>query len=109
MAARIDNGGALLFHADGRRKTSEEFPEEVRELGMGTDREHLGLGIRQAYPGITDEEIHAQALQLKEVATDEYIEQRNDSVRLSRQDRDFLKARLRVRRDDILRKVLQSA
>lgn len=101
---RLDNGGALLFHARGERKTTDLFGEEVRELNSGDDHERLGLGMRQEYPGLTDEEIREQAKKMKENLSDEIIDRIVDSVRLPRKDRGYLKKILRQRRDFILEK-----
>ncbi|MCC7289133.1 hypothetical protein IT414_01955 [bacterium] len=103
---RIDNGGALLFRARGARKEDELFGETVTELEVGADRERLGLGMRQEYPGLTDEMVREQTERLAAEFSDERIDELVDSVRLPRADRDLLKSRLKARRDYIVRKVL---
>jgi len=87
---RIDNGGALLFRAQGERKPN--FGDVVIELET----------MRSSYPGLTPDEITEQLTRLRETFTDETINQQVDSVRLSQQDRDMLKATLRNRRDYVI-------
>lgn len=103
---RLDNGGALLFRAQGERKRDDEFSEVVNELGVGSDKEHLKLGARQQYPGLTEFDIKKQAEVLKEKLTDDVIDELVDGVRLKKENRDCLKKILRKRRDYILREVL---
>ena len=99
---RIDNGGALLFHATGRRKDAESFSQTVRELASGSDHNSLGNGMRQEYPGLTDEDIYKQVTRLEERLSDPTIDELVDGIRLARKDRDHLKAVLRQRRDYIV-------
>jgi len=88
--SRIDNGGALLFRAQGERKPN--FSDVVTELET----------MRNSYPGLNPDDITEQLAKLREIFTDETINQRVDGVRLSQQDRDVLKATLRGRRDYII-------
>jgi hypothetical protein len=106
QAYRIDNGGSLLFRARGGRKDIDSFTEVVTELRVGTDRDRLGDGMRQEYPGLTDEMVREQAQHLVETFTDEKIDELVDSVRMPKIDRDLLKARLKARRDYIAREIL---
>lgn len=103
---RSDNGGALDLRAQGQRKPGDVWNDEVLELRMGDDDERLGLGMRQKYPGLTDEEVRAQAQDLQAKMTDEAIDQMVDSIRRPKADRDQLKATLKARRDYIIRTVL---
>lgn len=103
---RIDNGGALLFRARGQRKSEEDFGPggPVKELGIGTNRERLGWGMRQEYErfDLSEQDIITQAVTLKTRFTDEVIDNLVDAVRLARKDRDYLKSTLKHRRDYIL-------
>ncbi len=92
---RIDNGGALLFRAQGTRRT--HFGGEVLEL----------VTLRSFYPGLTSAEIEQQATELRHKLTDQAIDKLVDSVRLSLTDRDLLKARLKERRDSIIAAVIE--
>lgn len=103
---RIDNGGALLFRAKGQRKTKELFGAIVHELKKGTNKKRLGLGMRQEYHGLTENNIKKQTEHLKTKLTDEKIDQLVDGVRMNVQDRDYLKDILRKRRDYIVKEIL---
>ncbi|MDO8302737.1 MAG: hypothetical protein Q7T18_05820, partial [Sedimentisphaerales bacterium] len=92
MLYRIDNGGALLFRAQGERKAMAEFSGKVGELET----------MRHAYHGLTKEDIDTQVAFMKERFTNETIDRLVDSVRLPGTDRDFLKRVLRERRDYIV-------
>lgn len=87
---RIDNGGALLFRAQGERK--ENFGSVVEELKTMKDR----------YLNLTNEDIKQQVEDLKEKLRDEVIDELVDGVRLSKKDRNFLKKTLKERRDYII-------
>ena len=102
---RLDNGGALLFRARGERK-GEDFGREVRELGVGEERQRLGKGMRQEYPGLAKADIEKQTRVLRRELTDEAIDDVVDSVRLAAADRQQLKTLLRQRRDYIIEQVL---
>lgn len=106
---RLDNGGALLFNATGKRKAPELFSEEVRELQRGSDHSRLGLGMRQEYPGLTDDNVREQAQLMQELLTDEKIDEIVEGARLSKNDRDKLKQTLKLRRDYTLRTILPEA
>ncbi len=103
---RADNGGALDLRAQGQRKSGDVWNDEVLELRVGDNDERLGLGMRQKYPGLTDEEVRAQAQDLRTKMTDAAIDQMVDSIRRPKADRDQLKATLKARRDYIVRTVL---
>ena len=90
----------------GQRKTEELFGETVPELGTGTNRDLLGLGMRQEYPGLTDDDVRRQVRTLREKLTDKQIDSLVDSVRLSADDRTYLKHTLRARRDNIVNEIL---
>jgi hypothetical protein len=90
LLSRIDNGGALLFRAQGGRKSN--FGNAVVELES----------MRNSYPGLTSNDISGQISKLREIFTDEVIDRQVDGVRLGRVDRDFLKATLRERRNYII-------
>lgn len=79
-----------MSRAQGDRKPN--FGSAVTELET----------MRNSYPGLTSGEISEQIVNLREVFTDEIIDQQVDGVRLGQQDRDFLKATLRDRRDYII-------
>nr|MBP9815368.1 hypothetical protein [Candidatus Levybacteria bacterium] len=99
---RIDNGGALQFRARGQRKEDIFFSNVTREVEFGTDRQRLGLGMRQEYPDLTDEDIKTQTTILKEKLTDDEIEKQINSVRLPSSEREMLSKVLRERRDYII-------
>lgn len=99
---RLDAGGSLLFRARGERKTQTQFSDIVSEVELGTDLQNLTLGMRQMYPGLTLKDVQTQARQLRESVTDEVIDVLVDSVRLSKDDRTYLKKTLKARRDYIL-------
>lgn len=103
---RSDNGGALDLRAQGQQKPDDIWNEEVLELQIGQDNERLGLGMRQKYPNLTDEQVSEQATKLRETMTDEVIDELVDSVRRSKADREDLKTVLKARRDYIVAKVL---
>jgi len=105
---RIDNGGALIYRARGQLKTELEgnlFSSTVNELKLGTNHERLGLGMRQEYPGLTEEELREQAKKIRERLTDEKIDELVDSIRSPQKDRDYLKRILKERRNFILANV----
>lgn len=87
---RLDNGGALLFHARGEKKI--DFSIDVTELET----------MRKSYPGLTEEDIQRQKNLLREKFTNKAIDQLVDSVRLGEGDRNKLKELLKRRRDYIL-------
>lgn len=87
---RLDNGGALLFRAQGERKPT--FGAIVTELES----------MKNAYGEISREDLEAQLANLREKFTDEVIDRLVDSVRLKTADRDELKKTLKERRDYIL-------
>jgi len=84
---RVDNGGALLFRAQGERRSG--FGPIVTETET----------MQSAYTDLTKEEIIAQVARLKEVMTDLKIDELVGSTRLSDHDRDYLKTTLKARRD----------
>ena len=105
---RIDNGGVLIYRARGQLKTELEgnlFSSTVNELKLGTNHERLGLGMRQEYPGLTEEELREQAKKIRERLTDEKIDELVDSIRSPQKDRDYLKRILKERRNFILANV----
>lgn len=106
VAKRIDNGNGLFFRAQGGRVAEEDFSEVVKEVEVGSDKERLGNGMRQMYPGLSDTEITAQVIELSNLATDEAIDSMVDSVRLTKHDRDYLKTILKGRRDYLVNKFL---
>ncbi len=103
---RLDNGGALLFRAQGERKKEDEFNEVVNELGKGSDRQRLKTGSSQEYPGLSTDDIKKQTQHIKEKLTDEAINRLVDQVRLNKKDRDNLKDILKKRRDYIIKQIL---
>jgi len=96
---RIDNGGALLYRAQGLRKGHERFNETVGEIEKSSS-------VSPERMEISEEELKVQARQIKERLTDEAIDSLVDKVRLRNQDRDYLQNTLRKRRDYILAKFL---
>lgn len=101
-AMRIDTGNALFFRARGDRKSPQQFSTVVAELEEGTDNSELGAGMRQNYPGLTEDDITRQVGALEESLTDERIDQAVDSVRMSDGERQELKRILKARRDYII-------
>jgi hypothetical protein len=99
---RIDNGGALQFRARGQRKEDVFFGEVVREVEVGTDRQRLGLGMRQEYPELTDEDIKIQVASLQEKLTDTEIDQQVNLVRLPASEREHLARVLKERKNYII-------
>ncbi len=57
---RVDNGGALEYRAKGRKKGTDDFGPEVKELKTFLDTS-LNPVTSSVYAGITDEEIKKQA------------------------------------------------
>lgn len=105
-AMRIDTGNSFDFRARGARKRDEDFGGVVAEVDYGEDSERLGGGMRQKYPGLTDEQIKNQVRTLSEFLTDDKIDELIDSVRRSSGDRDRLKVIMKARRDDLVERFL---
>ena len=106
VTLRPDSGGALDFRARGEPKTADTWSGVVRELEIGTDDQRLGLGMRQKYPGLTDEELKSQVRVIQERLTDAKIDEIVDSIRRPKEAREALKATLKARRDYMIEKVL---
>jgi len=87
---RLDNGGALLYRAQGERRTN--FSGVVTELESQKNK----------YTGLTSEDISRQVAELRDRMTDEAIDEEVDNVRLPAADRTELKRVLRERRDYII-------
>ena len=105
VALRIDNGNSLDFRARGSKKgtdNTQPFGPIVSELEFGDNNDELGRGMRQKYPGLTDDNIREQVALFREKATDEFIDVTIEGARRSRADREFLKRTLKARRDYIL-------
>ena len=100
-AMRIDTGNTLNFRARGGRKEEGAFGPVVTELNFGTDRQRLGDGMRQMYPGLSDSQIEQQARQIKNRLTDEVIDRLVNSVVLPSEERASLSETLKQRRDYI--------
>ncbi len=98
---RIDNGGALMYRARGQEKGAN-FGAEVLEIKRGDNKERLGQGMLQEYPGLTKKEIKQQVAVMENNLTDEVIDNLVDRARLPRQTRDNLKSLLKARRDYII-------
>lgn len=96
---RIDNGGSLLYRAQGARKEDRDFGERVFEVEEDSK-------VSPQIIGISSEDLRSQAITIKEGITDEKIDLLVESVRLKKQDRENLKWILRKRRDYILDKFL---
>jgi|GEM_PF-4452461 len=103
---RPDSGSALDIWATGVPKLEGTWTDEVRELSAGTDRSKLWEGMRQEYPGLTDEQLRTQVQHIQERLTDDVIDRIVDSIRRPQQARDSLKAILKARRNDMVSKVL---
>ena len=99
---RIDTGNSFDYRAQGDKKPDGTFTETVYEIGEGSDDKDLGRGMRQMYPGITDEQIKGQVATMREKLTDEVIDELVDSVRRSSADRAKLKSLIKARRDYII-------
>lgn len=102
IGKRIDTGNTLFFRARGDMKADGAFGSEVKEIAVGTDTEQLGGGMRQMYPGLSNDEIRQQVIALRDRATNEAIEQMVDSVRLPLDMRTQYKQLLKQRRDHII-------
>lgn len=87
---RIDNGGSLLYRARGGRR--DWFGPIVTELES----------MRRAYPGLEDTDILEQVVQMRELLSDQRIDELVDSVRMTQEDRDAIRVALRQRRDYII-------
>jgi hypothetical protein len=98
----IDTWNALTYRARGDRKDEGTFGPEVSELNIGTDRQRLGDGMRQMYPGLSDSQIQQQATQLRDRLTDSVIDRLVNSVALPSEERRSLAKVLRQRRDYIV-------
>lgn len=96
---RIDNGGALLYRAQGQRKEIQDFSETVKEVGESSS-------VSPSKMGISREELKNQAQIMAEKLTEETIDDLIDKVRLGREDREYLKRTIRKRRDYIVDKFL---
>lgn len=107
-AMRIDTGNSLDFRARGDRKGPGQFGPHVQEAEFGTNNDQLGGGMRQMYPGLSDEEIRAQVVRLQETLPDEVIDTVVDGIRRSRDDREGLKVILKQRRDDLVKRFLSN-
>lgn len=105
-AMRIDTGNALDFRARGSRKDEGAFGLAVTEIEDGSDRSRLGQGMRQMYPGLTDEMVRGQVQTLASRLDDDTIDRLVDGVRRSSSDRDFLKITLKGRRDYLVQRFL---
>ncbi|QQG41984.1 MAG: hypothetical protein HYV90_01575 [Candidatus Woesebacteria bacterium] len=106
---RLDNGGALLFRAHEGLKDLDggdsPFTDEVVELTEWSHPSKKGTGMRTMYVGLTNRDIHDQAVRLKEVFTDVKIDQRIERTQMSPHLRKILSQRLKARRDYILKSV----
>lgn len=101
-ALRVDTGNALYFKAMGEHKAQEDFSGEVQELDINSDPVRPGNGLRQNYPGLTEESIRQQVAALEARLTDYVIDSLVDGVRLPAAERRQLKNTLRDRRDNII-------
>lgn len=106
-AMRIDTGNALDFRARGGRKHEGAFGSVVTEIEEGDDANRLGQGMRQMYPGLTDDMVKEQIQSLSNKLDDDTIDRLVDGIRRSGADRDFLKTTLKARRDYLAQKFLQ--
>ena len=86
---RLDNGGSLLYRAQGTRKTN--FDEIVTELET----------MRSSYRGLTPERIREQVSRMTTVFTDEKIQQLVNTTRLPIADKEYLIRTLIARRNYI--------
>lgn len=102
VAMRIDTGNSLFYRARGQQKTDENFGPIVTELELGTDTGSLGKGMRQMYPGLTQESVDEQVGALSEELTDKKIDELVDNVRMPKEYRDKVATVLKQRRDYIV-------
>jgi len=86
---RIDNGGALLFRAQGEPK-GNAFGDEVTELDSLRSPE-INVMTAKAFDQIKDSDIMKQAMELEIKMTDEKIRSVVESVYNSDQEADFAK------------------
>ncbi|MCK9154641.1 MAG: ADP-ribosyltransferase domain-containing protein [Paludibacteraceae bacterium] len=86
---RIDNGGALLFRAQGEPK-GKAFGDEVTELDSFRSPE-INVMTAKAFDQIKDSDIMRQAMELEVKMTDEKIRSLVESVYNFDQEADFAK------------------
>jgi len=96
---RVDNGGALLFRAQGSEK-GEAFSEKVVELETFFDKS-LRSGF-VGYDGVTSEQIASQVEKLKERITDDVLEGLVGGVFPNGESKQYLIDLLKKRRDYII-------
>lgn len=99
---RVDAGGSLDYRARGEVKTPDQWGESVQEIGVGSDLENLGSGMRQMYPDLTEAQIQTQVATLREKLSDPVIDSLVDSIQRPKAEREALKRTLKARRDYIL-------
>lgn len=97
-AMRIDNGNSFDFRARGDKKPENSFGETVDEVAVESDPSNLGKGMRQMYPGLTDNYIREQVIALQELLPDEKIDELVHAIRRSKNDRDHLSRILKARK-----------
>jgi len=105
-AIRIDTGNGLDFRARGERKEKGSFGEVVQEVETGSDSSRLGSGMRQMYPGLTDDEIKSQVVELRDRLPDEMIDALVESIRRPKAERAELARILKARKQFLIDKFL---
>ena len=108
-AIRIDTGNALDFRARGEQKDAAAFSDIVVEVEFGTDAENLGGGMRQKYPGLTDEDVRQQVTALRDNLPPEKITELVNSIRRPKAERDHLERTLIARRQYLIDRFLSNS
>ena len=108
-APRFDNGNSLDFRARGEKKDEGAFTGVVHEVEFGNNVGQLGTGMRQMYPGLTDEQVASQVKELRDRLPDSMIDGLVDGVRRSKADRDMLARTLKARKQYLVDKFLNTA
>ncbi len=105
-AMRIDTGNSLDYRARGERKADDSFGNEVVEVEYGSDVKNLGGGMRQKYPGLTDDDVRKQVVALRDRLPEEKIDELVHNIRRPRAERLKLAETLKARRRYLINKFL---
>ncbi|MFZ1249634.1 MAG: hypothetical protein WAQ24_04935 [Candidatus Saccharimonadales bacterium] len=101
-AMRIDTGNSFDFRAQGEQKDADSFGPVVSEVELGTNGKRLGGGMRQMYPGLTDEDIVQQVRSLQTNLPPKKIDVLIDGIRRPKAERERLKKILNARRQYLI-------
>ena len=105
-AMRIDTGNSLDYRARGERKTDDSFGNEVVEVEYGSDAKNLGAGMRQKYPGLTDDDVRNQVIELRDRLSEQNIDELVHNIRRPRAERLRIAETLKARRKYLIEKFL---